>query len=55
MVSKFPRHKVKKTKSDYNKVYASPADIEGVLGAIKQEVSELSLTDNIKGNLTYKE
>jgi len=54
VVSKFPRRKVKRTRFDY-KAYASPADLEGVLGAIKQEVSELSLSNNIKGNLTHKE
>ena len=54
MVSKFPRRTLRQRKFDYNKKYTSFADL-GVLGAIKQEVSELSLTDNIKGNLTYKE
>ena len=54
MVLKFLRCKVRKIKFDY-KAYASPADLEGVLGASKQEVSELSPADNIKGNLTYKE
>ena len=40
VVMKFPRRKIKKTKFDY-KAYVSPADLEGVLGAIKQEVSRL--------------
>jgi len=55
VLPKFPRHKLRKKKFDYNRAFNSFADLEGVLGIIKQEVSELSLTDHIKGNLTYKE
>ena len=55
MVPKFPKHKLMKRRFDYNRAFTSFADLEGVLGTVKQEVSELSLADKAKGNLTYKE
>ena len=55
MVPKFPKRKLMKRRFDYNRAFTSFADLEGVLGTVKQEVSELSLADKAKENPTYKE